>query len=391
MSGSKVKNIKNVLYLLYPKKPGGAEISTMLLLKHLNKKRFNPTVLVPANSLMESELKNMGIRTIGFSLPKVKTFNPFKLIYCMFVLLNTCLIIRRIIAQNQIHFVHSVSNKRTAIYSIISARLARVPAVWTIRVLDLDWVVDQILLSLATKVIAISDKVKESFAQDGNINSKIVKITNAVDLEEYDLGLNSKSSLRQEWGFTESDFIVAIVSRIIPTKRQTLFIQAASLVLRAETAVKFVVVGDPKFEGDDSYFKVLINLTQELQIQDKIKFVGFERNIPNVMSNIDVLTLCCDNEPFGRVLIEAMAMKKPVVGPDSAGPREIISNGQDGYLVKPNDAESLADAILKLYRNKQARMKMGEYGRQKVEQKYSVKNHILQYEQVYKEVVGKCQ
>ena len=374
----------NILYLIQSQKLGGAEISTLLLVKNLNRAKYMPYVLAPGNSIVENEFNKLDVKTISFNLPQVKTYNFVKLIINSFTLLKHCIEIRKIIKRYKIDIVHSVSNKRSAVYSILSAKISKVPVVWTIRVLDRVKIIDSILLKLSDKVIAISEAVKKRYVDEStNIKGKITRIYNAVDLKEFDEGKCDNKVLREKWDVEDNDFVVAIASRVIPIKGHITFIKAAALVLNKYPEMKFVVIGDTNYFNDSSYYQSLLELSCFLNIESEIKFVGQENNIPLMMSNIDILVLCCPDEPFGRVVIEAMAMKKPVIAPNTAGPSEIVIDGQTGYLIMPENPEKLADAIIKVYQSPNIRKKMGAASRQRVQDLFSLPKYISEYEKIY--------
>jgi glycosyltransferase involved in cell wall biosynthesis len=386
---NKDKKTIRILYLIQSGKPGGAEISTLLLLRHLDKDHFSPLVVVPQGSLVESEFRRQGIQTIGMTLPQIKSFNPLRIIWSFILLLKGALKIRNIVRNYGIDVIQSMSNKRTAAFGIVAARIARTPSVLTLRVIDYVKIVDDLLLRWATKVIAISDAVAKVHLRGAGLNGKLVTVYNAVDINEFDPTLNDTKPLRAVWGIKATEFVVGITSRLSPEKGHEYFLEAASKVLAKIPTIKFVVVGDLSFYGDKSYYYSLRALSERLCIDDSVKFVGYENNIAAIMSSIDVLTLCCANEPFGRVVIEAMAMKKPVISFDSGGPREIVVHNKTGFLVPLGDIDSLADSILVLYRDQDLRKRMGEFGRKEVLEKFSIEKHVGSYQRIYQELVAR--
>ncbi|RMD60363.1 glycosyltransferase family 1 protein [Candidatus Parcubacteria bacterium] len=381
------KRTCRILYVVQPERPGGAEISTLLLLSRLDRRKFVPIVLVPPDSPLEKDFQRMGVKTVGFVLPRIKTSNPFSVPFRLGRFIKTCLQIRNIIKQHSVQIVHAVSNKRTAAYGIVSARLAKVRSIWTVRELQRDKAFDWLLLSGADKVIAVSNAVKACF-KSNSIDGKMEMIYNAVDLDAFDSEMKSFGSFRAKWGLQEDKFIVAIASRLVPIKRHTLFLKAASYVLKQEPSIAFVVIGDPKFDKDQSYIQSLKSFCHDLGIKDSVQFVGFEKNIPRMMLSIDVLTLCCENEPFGRVVVEARAMGKPFFALNSPEQREIIVDGKSGVLVPPGDPIALAEAILELYKDDKLRHRIGEAGRQRIQNVFTVQRHLEAHERVYEQVMA---
>jgi glycosyltransferase involved in cell wall biosynthesis len=120
---------------------------------------------------------------------------------------------------------------------------------------------------------------------------------------------------------------------------------------------------------------------------------GFKKvlyqQMPKYVSQADVVVLPSLGEGFGLSLIEGMAMKKPVIGTNIGGIKEIIKNGENGFLIPPADANSLASAILKLYKDRELRKRMGLKGRKLVEEKFDIRKIILEIEQIYDKVVAR--
>lgn len=380
--------MRKILYIVQSGKLGGAEISLLLLLKYLNRNKFNPLVLGPANSEIDSKLRNLKIELINLNLPRIKSKNPVRLIFSFFLLLFLSLRIYLIIKKLGVSIVHTVSNKRSAIFGILAARLARVPVVWTIRNLQWEGFIDAFLVKNSTRLIAVSDAIFSLFNRNPKYSDKFVRIYNAIDLADFNPELNSQKPLRNEWGFEPHDFIVALVGRLSPEKRHEQFVEAASRVSRQNSKIKFLIIGEQKFYGNDDYYRSLAQLRQQKGLEGTLKFIDFENDIAAVMASIDLLVLISKYESFGRVLIEAMAMEKPVIASDCGGPREIITENETGILLKSRNVSKLADAIFYFYDHPDTTQQMGRAGRKRVEQYFTIEQHVREHEKVYDEILS---
>jgi glycosyltransferase involved in cell wall biosynthesis len=112
-------------------------------------------------------------------------------------------------------------------------------------------------------------------------------------------------------------------------------------------------------------------LVAELGISDNVIFTGQRSDMPALMAASDVFALPSYEEPFGLVFLEAMAMKKPVVALDSGGAPEVVEHGKSGLLSRPGDLETLSKNLLTLLRSPALGSRMGEYGRQRVEARFT--------------------
>ena len=201
----------NILYIVQSGKLGGAEISLLLLLKYINRKKYNPIVLGPADSDLSKRVNDLNIKLIDFNLFKIKSKNPLKICFNIILLINTCLIMRKIILKNDISLVHTVSNKRSAIFGIIAAKISNKPVVWTIRLLEWIKYIDQFLIRYSMGLIAVSKPVNTLFNNKKKYSNKFITINNGIDFTIFDLDLNNNRPFLQEWGIRKETYIVAMV------------------------------------------------------------------------------------------------------------------------------------------------------------------------------------
>ena len=146
--------------------------------------------------------------------------------------------------------------------------------------------------------------------------------------------------------------LIGLVGRIAPWKGQHIFIQAAAEVHKHFPECRFQIIGAPLF-GEEDYQKELHDLALSLAISDCIEFTGFQDDVASFIERLDILVhASITGEPFGQVVIEAMASGKPVVATNGGGIPEIVQHQITGLLVPMGDAKSMAAAILRLLANR---------------------------------------
>ncbi len=175
--------------------------------------------------------------------------------------------------------------------------------------------------------------------------SRPQRIHLGIAVEEVTAQRGSGSRVRERLGVTTSAPLVGTVGRLAPGKRQDLFLRAAARVSEAQPDVRFAVVGGDILGTEGRYAAGLEVLAEELGIADKVVFAGDQKDVYAWMDALDVLAHPAAREPFGLVLVEAMALGKPVVAVDHAGPSEIVEHGRSGLLVPADDVEAFATAI----------------------------------------------
>jgi glycosyltransferase involved in cell wall biosynthesis len=147
--------------------------------------------------------------------------------------------------------------------------------------------------------------------------------------------------------------------------------------------VHMLIVGDDLSGRERKYKNKLIRSVKELGLNDKISFSGHCDNIKEVINEIDILVHPAINEPFGRVLIEAMAMEKPVVAYNCGGPKEIIVNNETGFLIEPFDYRALTIKTKELIDNTDLRNSFGKAGRKRVIEYFNSERYIREMEEVF--------
>ncbi len=243
---------------------------------------------------------------------------------------------------------------------------------------------------LSHTVIAMSDYIAEVFQAHDCPN--ITVIPDGVNLALYQKG--ESRDLRARLGIPhESDTVlIGMVAGLNSTwKQHDLFIESAALAAQSDPRLKFVIVGGgaPKharfpYDSVKRYADSIIVLAKARFPDARLTILDFVPNPPDIMRSLDILVHPCDNEPFGRIAIEAMAAGTPVIGANAGGIAETITDDHTGLLVPPRDARAFADAMLRLANDPVLRFRLGANGRTRVKNGgYSIENHVRQLELLY--------
>jgi glycosyltransferase involved in cell wall biosynthesis len=146
------------------------------------------------------------------------------------------------------------------------------------------------------------------------------------------------------------------------------------LVITSFKDVHFVIIGDDLFGEHEKYIDQLKDNIRVRDLEKYISFIGHRKNIRDYIGCLDIVLHSSRNEPFGRVIIEGMALEKPVISYDSGGPKEIITDQVTGFLARES-VESMASGLLLLLKDAELRRAFGKAGRQRVEQLFSLEDH----------------
>ena len=197
-------------------------------------------------------------------------------------------------------------------------------------------------------------------------------IYNAIDLQRFSptgthLDLDAASGLPSAKPGTVRVGLVATFAR---WKGHKVFLEALAKI-RSKSALRGYVVGAPIYQTDQSQWsrEELVQETERLGLNETVGFTGFIEDTSDAMRSLDIVVhASTEPEPFGMVIIEAMACGKPTVVSNAGGAKELFTNGEDALAHEPGDAESLAQAITRLATDEELRKRLGKAGRLRTEQ-----------------------
>jgi glycosyltransferase involved in cell wall biosynthesis len=155
---------------------------------------------------------------------------------------------------------------------------------------------------------------------------------------------------------------VVLSGRLVPWKGHATFLRAFAQASGGFPEAEAWIVGG----GDPDYQRSLEDEASRLGVRDRVRFWGHRDDVRDLVRQCDVAVHCSDREPFGLVIIEAMASGLPVLASDVEGPPEIICHGKTGFLAPPGDVSAFADVLRRLLADGELRRRIGEAGRAEV-------------------------
>lgn len=368
-----------VLYLSnYGDVVGGGEISLSLMIRGLDRSRYDPILVLPEKGNLEQKAVDLNVPVFVSNIFPLNTIGaPIKLLSGVNNLLD-------IINNEKIDIVHSNATARGALYSGAAALRAGVPAVWHVRVLDKEPLLDNLLVRMYKKIITNSESVAGRFENISNAANKVITVYNPVDLESYKPS-PPDAKIRESFGASDEDIIVANVGRLVDYKGINYFIEAAEIIAASDHPVakkiKFIVVGDGPMRDD------LKSQADNSKACKRIFFTGHREDIPAILNSTDIFVLSSNAEHFGRVLIEAMACRKPVIGTNAGGVPEIIEHNVTGLLIPPRNPSEMAKAIMSLASDKEKAEKIASAGEDKARRCFSIEKHAEKVMNIYDEIL----
>ena len=286
---------------------------------------------------------------------------------------------RRVAKQAKSADVIYANSLKSWVVAALAGLMARKPRVWHLHdILTTEHfsptnirVVVWLANRLAGLVIANSAATRDAFIAAGGRPDRVQVIYQGIDPQPYqaDDFADDEHAAQPNRPLT-----VACIGRLSPWKGQHIFLQA----IARTPAICGKIVGAPLF-GEDAYAQQLRQDAKRLGIEDRIEFMGFQQNIPDVLGRCDVLAhTSTAPEPFGRVLVEAMLAGLAVVATKGGGPSEILRDGETGLLTTPGDADQLADALGLLQTDPARRRALANAGRADALARFSLDTVVRQ-------------
>ena len=250
---------------------------------------------------------------------------------------------------------------------------------------------DKFFAKFIDRFIHISRDVSEQQIKQGISKEKSIVVNNAVDLDDYKKKYDIET-IRNEFDIGNDDIVIGIVGRICWWKGQDIFVQAISEVRKKYPNVVGLVVGDVEKNANkkqnEKFSKDLCVTIAAIGMEKKIIFTGPRNDVPRLLSAIDVLVHASTTpEPFGLVVIEAMASKKPVIATRAGGILDIIENEKNGLLVPCGDSRAMARSIFLLIEKKDVREKLGRAAFQRISDFFTVQHQAIAVQCVYDELL----
>lgn len=358
--------VRLLLVANFADRVGGGEESLLLLARGLDRRRYVPHAMVPGDGEIAEALRRLEIPVVALPLPPLRPWTARAAIRGLRQ-------VRRLLAEWRPLLVHA-HGSRGALYVGLAARRFRIPVIWHVRIADRDRLLDGLLLALSARVIAISHAVGTRFG--GSRHAKKVRVVyNGVEPADWTPRKGPPSSATGP--------VVLLVGRLSPDKGQATLLRAAPAVLGHIPATRFVLLGaDTNGEAGR-----LRQLALQLGVSHALEIRAWTEDPRPAFQEADVVTLPSRSEGFGRVLVEAACLAKPVVATRVGGIPEVVVDAETGLLVPPDNPSALAEALLRLLRDPDLRRRVGAAARERALTRFTARQHVEGVEAVYAELL----
>jgi len=375
LSNNKIR----VLYVVENRSFGGGERGFGQLSTNINRDRFQPFVAAHPGGKLEDIVRRAGVPF--FPLDMSRKVNS-----------RTISHLSRIIAENRIHIAHSMGARADFFARMACRKQSSTAVICTVAMLvegfDVGFlrkavykIADRYSARYVTHYISVSKAVKNRLVEERGISpDRVSVIYNGVELDQYDPKLHSPEKARLSLGIENNYPIIGTIGRLVYQKGLPYFLKAAERVYSKKKEVRFVIIGHGPDEAS------LKHLADSLGITQVCTFAGPRFDIDRLLSTFHIFVLPSLLEGLPRVIIEAMAMARPIVATDIDGVREQITNNQTGLLVEPANPELLAGAIMAILDDEQKANRLARKAQQHAKENFDLRLTIKKIETLYQDL-----
>lgn len=349
-----------ILESITPSTIGGAEICVAATCRTLQELGAHVELFCPAGRAFLELASARGISTTSWKTHgKVDPLTIIKL--------------RRLIRSHKIDIIHTHLST-ASLLGAYAAGMSGIPSVAHVHGLN-----STTFFRHSTLVVAVSEAVKEHLQTQGLDEHRIRVVHNGLDLDKFQP--MSTTEAKRQMGYDTDRPLLGIFGRLSKEKGQSIALHAMCSILREYQNARLVLA------GKGSELPNLKEVADSLQITDAVHFAGFTSDIRTLMSACDIVIVPSLKEGFGMAVLEAMALHKPVVASSVGGLKEIVVDGDTGFIVSANDPDSLASSVKNLIGNTDMAQQMGRRGRERVENHFELRNQTRKLMAVIEEAL----
>ncbi len=254
--------------------------------------------------------------------------------------------------------------------------------------------VRRLLAGGATALIANSGYTAERFGPE-QLPAAAHVVHNPVDLERFHPDRVDAANARARLGLAPQALALAVLGQLTPWKAQDDAVRILGALRERGIDAHLLLIGSVKFAAkatrydNPSYVRALEDLIADLDLSDRVSFLGEREDVPELLSAVDVALVPSWEEPFGRAVAEGMAMGVPVAATSVGGPPELIDDGVDGLLLPPREPGAWVDPLARLLEDESRREQMGQAALRRASATLGVRQHVESVLEVYREALGR--
>jgi len=372
----------NILYVVTQLELGGAQKQLLSLIRQIDRDRYNLFLFTAQDGLLMEEALSLSDLTLHRSKYIKRSIDPLKDLLALIEIV-------RFIKKNKIDVVHTHSSK-AGVLGRWAGALARAKIIihtvhgWSFNDFQNPFVrklyqrLERISAKFTDKIVVVSNHDRQK-GLDSRIGSDRQYFLLRYGIDRAQFG-SKDSSIRKELGISEDALVVGTIACFKPQKALEDFVQLASLARQVLPQARFLMVGDGVLR------QKIERLIAEFNLGPQFILVGWRRDIPRILSAMDVFVLTSLWEGLPIAVLEAMASQVPVVATHTGGISEVIAEGKTGFLVPCHDMPSMLKKVRILLEDASLKSRIICDAKKCVDEKFDTKTLVRAYEDLYQKL-----
>lgn len=347
---------------------GGAELSLLRYLEctRIPRKRF--LCIADREGPLCSELAARGYDRIPLDIPVPGLENDLAdRIGSWVALAGVQRKLARIIGEERIDLMYANSHRGALILAPLRLLFPGIGMITHVRDRIPGGFKRNLVLRSSTQLIVISNFVRSFLEPIGSESVNV--IPSGVDTDRFRANGGS-GGVRHGLSIPPRAFVFGMFCQVLPWKGVREYVEAALIIISRCEDVYAMMLGDDSFSRQRRYFEDIKRRVRKAGMEHRILFPGFRQDVERYFADVDVVVSASREEPLGQTILQAMAMQKPVIAVRSGGPAEIVEHEKTGLLVDSRLPQDLAEAMQRLYDDREKGIAMGRAGKARFIERY---------------------
>lgn len=366
--------VSRILYFYdYQHFDTGSPKAMVSLIDSLDLKNFSPLFLASGEGDLINEMKKRNIPIIPGGAESISLKNSFKSLFSIY---NQIKMLRK----HKIDILH-MNEFGWNTDLILASWLCNIPVILHIHN-PIEIHPNNINRFFTKKILVCSETLRNSITNLKYIKDKCDVLYNQVDIN----WVSSGHSVRKQLNIDEQDIVIGTIAQICHRKGSDIFVEVAKRCLMTQDNLTFLLIG-PDGVGENDFADNLRKFSSQPEYKKRIRFIGSRSDIPDLLASMNVFMLPTRSEPFGIVIIEAMAAGLPIIASKIGGIPEIITKNDIGRTVNKIDVDSFYNELQDILKMSDTGLSMGEKGKLSILGRFDTRTVSLRINKIYTSLI----
>lgn len=379
-----MKEKLKVIHIVTLLELGGAQQNTLFTVTHLDRKKFDVGLICGSGAILDAEAKKIPNLALYFVPTLVRPIHPVKDLICLFQLI-------RILKKEKPDIVHTHSSK-AGILGRIAARIAGVPIIIhsihgfgfnPYQKIFVRWLfvfLERWTSKFSQTLIAVSkENIREGLELNIGKESQYVLIRSGIDIKKIKQTAEASdpARLKKTFGIPGNVKVVLTIGPFKIQKDPLSFVRLAGKVSASFPEAQFFMAGDGELREE------IENLIRSLRLENHVRLLGWQRNVPELLRICDLFVMTSLWEGLPRAGVEALIVGKPVIAFAVNGLKEIVKDGENGFLFPPGEIDAMSQKVVQVLKEPILREQLSKNAVRSIDDSFDIHKMVHQQEDLY--------